>query len=135
MRQRRRNSTHHLPPLKVRGGAYIKFYTESRNGIKAFLDEYAVKTLFHKGTVPLFTFCECLLHPQTLGDVRHDREGCGPSFPGNYSRLDLNPFLCSIFSQYPKRITARKHFSFQSSQMALQHRLPVILVNEFCKRF
>ena|SRR5208283_1512514 len=33
MRQRRRNSTHHLPPLKVRGGAYIKFYTESRNGI------------------------------------------------------------------------------------------------------
>src|SRR5208283_4480540 len=34
MRQRRRNSTHHLPPLKVRGGAYIKFYTESRNGIR-----------------------------------------------------------------------------------------------------
>src|SRR5208283_3267539 len=33
MRQRRCNSTHHLPPLKVRGGAYIKFYTESRNGI------------------------------------------------------------------------------------------------------
>src|SRR5271157_279404 len=33
MRQRRRNSTHHLPPLKVRGGAYIKFYTESRTGI------------------------------------------------------------------------------------------------------
>src|SRR5208283_1400635 len=35
MRQRRRNSTHYMPPLKVRGGAYIKFYTESRNGIKA----------------------------------------------------------------------------------------------------
>src|SRR5208337_1004128 len=34
MRQRRRNSTHHLPPLKVRGGAYIKFYTESRTGIR-----------------------------------------------------------------------------------------------------
>src|SRR5208283_4632097 len=37
MRQRRRNSTHHLPPLKVRGGAYIKFYTESRNGIRSSL--------------------------------------------------------------------------------------------------
>src|SRR5271157_4352823 len=34
MRQRRRNSTHHLPPLKVRGGAYIKFYTESRTGMR-----------------------------------------------------------------------------------------------------
>src|SRR5208283_3275167 len=35
MRQRRRNSTHHMPPLKLRGGAYIKFYTESRTGISA----------------------------------------------------------------------------------------------------
>src|SRR5208283_5361114 len=34
MRQRRRNSTHYMPPLKVRGGAYIKFYTESRSGIR-----------------------------------------------------------------------------------------------------